>query len=592
MRSFGGSLEVFKAGSKATVAYQIKPQVIVAAFLTIFFSASLTAVLQKSPTFDEIMHLYAGYSYLNWGDFRVDPEHPPLAKIFAALPPATVGANDAHITRRERDTVQSNHDHGWVLADRFLAANLPVEQFFLCPKLIMIGLAVLLGLVVFLWARHAYGTAAALVALGLYCLDPNIIAHSSLIHTDLPFALCFFAGTYCFWRTSNRVTWMNLLLTVLFFALSAITKFSFIVIFPMWTVLGLINTLSARPQESQITSPELLLQPRRKLVVLALVLAASTVAAYVAIWSAYGFRFDAVANQQGKMPIAQLISNEGWSRQLATLNSTYFVLPEAWVYGILDAFKLFVRPSYFLGAVSYQGSWLYFPVAFAVKTPLPTLLLLAVALTQLRRPLVRSTELFVLGPIVIFFLAAMWAGLNIGFRHILPIYPFLFVWLGGVVEKLWTNGNRARRWGVSLIAIWLFVSSLKIYPDYLTFFNELAGGPSNGHKILVDSNLDWGQDLKGLKGWMDEQGINKIQFAYFGTIDPAHYGINAIPLPGSMKFSWRGGRDNLPVSPFVAISATYLAGLYLNQKDTYASFRTKSPVADIGHSILIYRVNQ
>jgi hypothetical protein len=194
-------------------------------------------------------------------------------------------------------------------------------------------------------------------------------------------------------------------------------------------------------------------------------------------------------------------------------------------------------------------------------------------------------------PIIAFFFVAVCSGLNIGLRHILPIYPFLFVWLGGVASTIWERSSRIGRWGVLLFASWLVFSSVRTYPDYVAFFNELAGGPANGHKFLVDSNLDWGQELKGLKRWIDDNRMGKINFAYFGTMDPSYYGINAVPAAGSITLFWRGGKDNSPTSPYIAISQTYLAGLYLAKKDTYAMFRGRTPVASIGHSILIYRTD-
>src|SRR5262249_4468416 len=151
------------------------------------------------------------------------------------------------------------------------------------------------------------------------------------------------------------------------------------------------------------------------------------------------------------------------------------------------------------------GFWLYFPVAFLVKTPIPTLILLIAtfALWIFRRRK-RLNETFLLVPVVVYFCLAVWAGINIGLRHLLPIYPFIFVLLGSTVAELWNRKNRLARSGLLLLSAWYLWSAISIYPNYLAYFNEFAGGPDNGHKILLDSNLDWGQDLKGLKRWMDQ----------------------------------------------------------------------------------------
>ncbi len=571
----------------------IRSGFLLAALLLIFMGITLTAALQKSLTFDEPLHLYAGYSYLEWGDYRVNPEHPPLAKVIAALPLFALGVSPAHITRTQRDSVQRNDDYGWVLADQWIFANRQIEDVLLYPKLMMVGLAGILGVFIFVWARNIYGAQSAFATLVLYCFDPNIIAHAANIHTDVPFTLFFFASTYFFWRTLNRVTWLNLFLTAVLFAFAAITKFSFVVIIPIWFVLGFIRALWPEPLTSRITLPQCVTGFWRKFGLCMVVLLITFIITYLVIWLAYGVRFDAVADQQGRMSIFRLVSKDVWLSAFATFNDHYCLLPEAWVYGLFSAFRAFKRPSYLLGQILDHGSWIYFPVAFAVKTPLATLAIIVMGLVVFfRRSTTRLPEFFLLVPIVAFFSAAAWSGLNIGLRHILPVYPFLFVWLGGVSAKIWLGTSRFGRCGLLLLLLWLVASSLKTYPNYMAFFNEMVGGPKNGSRILLDSNLDWGQELKGLKRWMDDRKIQKIRLAYFGSMDPWYYGINAVPAPGTIIFNWRGDKDDSPTSPYIAISATYLAGLYLRPNDPYLSFRSKTPVASIGNSILVFHTDQ
>src|SRR5262249_32425150 len=174
------------------------------------------------------------------------------------------------------------------------------------------------------------------------------------------------------------------------------------------------------------------------------------------------------------------------------------------------------RPGYLLGEVSRNGFLEYFPVIFAVKTPLPVLILLIVSipLWVIRRT--RMPGLFMLVPVIVYFASAVSSRMNIGVRHILPIYPFLFVLLGGSAAFFWNRGGAWAKRGLIVLAAWQVWSSAAIYPDYLTFFSELAGGPKNGHRVALDSNLDWGQDLKGLKRWMDGNGVKKIDLLYFG----------------------------------------------------------------------------
>jgi dolichyl-phosphate-mannose-protein mannosyltransferase len=490
----------------------------------------------------------------------------------------------------QRNVVQNIKDFGWILAGRFVLDNRGQQNLFLYPKLVMTGLAAVLGAFVFLWARELFGVTAGVIALVLYCFDPNILAHSSIIHTDIPFALCFFAGSYFYWRAAQRLTWGNLFGASLLFALSAVVKFSFLVIVPIWILLGILQAYSAQPHQSQITSPEMTYKPGQKMALHSVILGTALIAAYLSIWAAYGFRFDAFGGAVDQLRIGRLVTKESWLSVLAILNAKYFILPEAWLYGLLDAIRASTRESYLLGQIHLHGTWLYFPVAFAVKTPLPTLmvLLLAIILSVRRRSLM-PTDLFLLIPVIIFFAVAIGSKLNIGLRHILPIYPFLFVWIGGQIATIWASRSRTAQWGVSLLGIWLLISTLRVAPDYLAFFNELAGGPGNGHRILVDSNLDWGQDLKGLHNWMSAHDVSRIQLAYFGTLDAAYYGIDADPLPGTFTILSRPRTGDHAAPSHIAISVTYLKGLYLWNRDPYASFRQQKPVAIIGHSIWVFR---
>ena len=314
--------------------------------------------------------------------------------------------------------------------------------------------------------------------------------------------------------------------------------------------------------------------------------------AYLTVWAAYGFHYEAVDEQRGALGVSTLVELSTWLKPLIRLGAAYQLLPEAWLSGIVYALSTTNRTAYLLGEIS-DGFWLYFPIAFAVKTPLPTLILLVTALVMyLSRKRRRFDDMFLLIPILLFFLLAVYSRMNIGLRHILVIYAFLFVWLGGNVATLWATRSTAKRCAVVVLGIWLTGSTLKWYPDYLAYFNETVN-PRAAHEILVDSNLDWGQDLKGLKQWMKQNGARRIQLAYFGIADPAYYGIDAIYKPGtwSIVLSKPRNYDDAQLSPYVAISATHLVGVFLGSRNPYAHFLLMEPVATIGHSILIYRTD-
>jgi hypothetical protein len=206
---------------------------------------------------------------------------------------------------------------------------------------------------------------------------------------------------------------------------------------------------------------------------------------------------------------------------------------------------------------------------------------------------VRYDTLFVFGPIIVYLGAAMAGHLNIGVRHILPIYPFVLLIAGKAVVTLWYARSPLLRGLLGALCLAGVVESAAIYPNYLAFFNQFIGGPRNGQKYLVESNLDWGQDLKGLKRWMDQNHVRHINLSYFGTADPAYYKINCTYLPGAPLFA-----EPLVKSPtlpgFVAVSATNLRGVYFDGpwRSFYWPLLEMKPAGVIGYSIYIYWVER
>jgi hypothetical protein len=273
-------------------------------------------------------------------------------------------------------------------------------------------------------------------------------------------------------------------------------------------------------------------------------------------------------------------------------------MPEAWIYGELHTLTFLRRTAFLLGEFSEEGFWLYFPVAFLVKTPLPTLILILLSTVGLltRRNDDRKPRFILWTPVLVYFAIAVWARMNIGIRHILPIYPFLFVIAGESAAVLWNSRTAWKRGGLLLIGGWALWCSAATYPDYIAYFNQAAGGPKNGHNILLDSNLDWGQSLKSLKSWMDERGVKSILFLYFGQAEPAAYGIDAVYIPGNLVRPKTSKRSDSSIPYVLAVSANhfYAAQVYSTsvEADFIRSFRLKEPVATIGHSILVFKLDQ
>lgn len=572
--------------------------IVFAVFTLLFGLLTVSSSLQKSPTVDEPVHLLAGYSYLKWDDFRTNPEHPPLAKILAALPLLALDIQDPRPSSPEWEMIPESEpgDPAVSVAQQMLFVQNDADKLFFYAKLPLIALAVLLGVFVYRWSKGLFGLEAAIASLFLYAFDPNILAHSPMVHTDIPFATFFFISTYFLWRALTHLTWPNLLLTSLPFGLAAITKYSYPIILLIWTALGLVRIFSSEALRWRIGVRRTISDRWVKSAAVAGLFLSALATAYFFTWAIYGFRFAAIAGGERHFAMASVMPKSPFLQAWASFLYEHRLFPEAWIYGQLFVLKGLRRTVYFLGQISDQGFWLYFPVAFAVKTPLPVLLLLVLTVgVWFFKRKERTAGLFLLIPVVLYFSIAVWSRLNIGFRHILPIYPFLFVLIGGVVAELWKDRSWIKRGGLVFLGLWYLWSSVSIYPHYLAFFNELAGGSKNGHKVLLDSNLDWGQDLKGLKSWMGSHQVKKIQFLYFGKADPKYYGIEAFYLPGSWVMHEYPDGENFEVPEHLAISSNFVYGgrLFLTdrQKEFLDSFGLGTAVANIGYSIFVYKLD-
>jgi hypothetical protein len=246
------------------------------------------------------------------------------------------------------------------------------------------------------------------------------------------------------------------------------------------------------------------------------------------------------------------------------------------------------RSSFVAGRYSLTGSWLYFPVALAVKTPLPLLILAAFGLALKLRKAEAATAWLVFAPAALF-LAACGSKTQIGYRHILPVYPFLIVVAAHGAAWLWSRGRGGKAAALAL-GLWLACGVTRVYPDYLAYFNEAAGGPAGGYRWLVDSNLDWGQGLKELGEELGRRGSPPIYLSYFGVADPSYYKIRYVPVGFVSNVDRRDGvtmpGKGDPV--LLAVSATNLQSVYYADKTNFAWLKSRKPVFIAGHSIFLY----
>jgi len=552
----------------------------------LFVGSEVYTYTRQSATWDEPGHLLAGYAALTRGDYRVDVEHPPLLRAWLALPLLAMPVNGGALDQVERTNPETLAFQGpFDLGHRFLYLDNDADRLLYRARFMTVLLGVLLGCLVFCWAYEWLGPRGAVLAILLYVTEPNIAAHSGLATNDLGVSCFIFAAVYFLWRSVRSFTALNLSLLALAFVFALLSKFSALVLLPILTALLAVMVLRGQ------------LRLRAAGGVLLLLL----VAGFAGAWAGYGFQF------------AQT-RTAGWSFALhsnsAALNSvpmtaslvgwldTHHILPSALVQGVLHGQGLATgRPAFLMGDYSLTGWWYYFPAAFLLKTSLTLLVLLAlhvVLRTWRSRGNQAGVRPFVVFPILIYMAIAMSSALNIGLRHILPVYPFVILIAAQTADVLVSKARRRATLVAAAIGLAAAVELGTTYPHTLAFFNVLAGGPRNGFRSLADSNVDWGQDLKPLKRWMDQNHVDRIGLAYFGTADPAYYGMNVRYMWGTTVPGVKPEDMGPPSLPgYVAVSVTLLDGVPFQEgaRAFYKPLRDSEPVVDLGGSIRVYRVS-
>jgi len=507
---------------------------------------SWTAWLDKSPTHDEVPHLIAGYSIWAGGDHRVaDPTH--LPQWFFAIP-----LNFMDVKFVEPDHLL------WHLPDEVLLGQMVMYQMgndatamIRAGRFMAVLLAAGLGVLVWRCSRSWFGPMGGLVSLTMYAFSPTMLAHGSLTTADAPVAFAMTASTLCLWRVMLRPTWPRIVLSGVVLGVLCLTKASWVLILPVAAVL-LIGRLwasrRARRRGGRFTAAA----------------AAHVAIAFAMVWGFYHFRYSAVAEGEPlahyEVAFQKLSDTPSFPGRMILHARKYRILPESYLYSFAHYVSYTSgRPAYMNGRWTDSAWATFFPYVLLVKTPLPVFALLALALVRQRWR--RTWPLWVL--LAVYWIAAVTSSINIGHRHILPTYPAMFILAGACVRA-----PRARWWVVALLAM-LVVESVWVRPHYLSYFNLIAGGSNNGYQHLVDSSLDWGQDLPALKDYLDANPPNQgesVYLSYLGTADPRYYGIEFEPLPSYQEIQ-RPPMEPRPLGAGVyCISATMLQAVYLQYR--------------------------
>ncbi len=596
------------------------------ALLVLMAVLMIGSIWNQSATMDELAHIPAGYSYVAEFDYRLNPEHPPLAKALAGLS-ALIFARPEFPTGTKY--WQEDVNGQWAQGAVFLyESGNDADRLVFWSRAPMIALALLLGFIIFWWTRRRLGSDTALLALSFYVFSPTVLAHSPLVTTDLAAAFGFFIGIIAFVAFLESPSRRTIVIAGAALGVALLMKFSLVLLAPVYGAL-IVLAAATRPA---LRAGERLAEGLRRAgetIVIGLI-------ALLVVWGVYGvFTWDYPAERQ-YADTEFLLSSYGF-RPAVEADLALIKNPLTRPFGEYFLGLLMVQQraqggntAYFLGEVSNGGSRIYFPLLAIVKESLPLILLgagvLLYSIHRVRKsfgdggaPALRRLCLWIQNNLfecaAIIFIAVYWGAsmkspLNIGVRHVLPTFPFFYILIARGI-RLWIGEKQSvapRTWFEWLkiiyevyikaipkyvvlfgLLLWMMAGTLLAFPHFLAYYNPLGGGTDAGYLIATDSNYDWGQDLRRLAAIVEEENIPQIAVDYFGGGSPRYY-------LGDKFEPWWSARG--PAEGWFAISATFrqgafgavIEGLERRPEDSYEWLKKYEPVARAGKSIFIYRL--
>jgi hypothetical protein len=635
----------------------------------VHLTLAILSLLRENPTVDEVVHLPAGVTYWQKGTFRLYHHNPPLVKLVAALP--VVLSDPVMTPLYEAPSWTTEPPSPTAVAQNFAYLNVPrYFELFERARLPMPLFSVLGGIVVFAWSRRLHGVGGGLLSLTLWAFCPNVLAHGRLITTDMGATALGVAATYLFWRSLQRPGWLPSAGVGICLGLAELTKFSLILLGGLWPFLWLVRLVLTAPRDQWPTR-----------ITRALGLGSLTVALSI-LTIDVGYGFEGVGLPLGRFEFAcgsltrpvppgmrrprsrNELFDAAWRHRVNRFRGTVLEglptpLPKHYVLGF-DEQKLETEgmPKQFFAANSRGGEggddddvlgytvyldgelrqpgWRsYYVRTLLYKVPEGTwclfMLSLVASATSRRSREGWADEIAVATvPVVILFAMSFLTNICLGLRYVLPIFPYIMITMGKVVpwaSGLETKTRRVAAWGIVGVSLGLTVlATALIHPHYLAYFNLASGGPDREPPRLIDSNLDWGQDLVNLKDWIRAHARGeRVGIAYFGQINPSIFALRGEgfdwfpppaepgtvrPMPGRTTSRLVGPARRLTPGLY-AVSATLVAGLRWRLYDSapvaavpeawspawnadkpyaFSYFRELTPIARVGHSILVYRV--
>ncbi len=632
-----------------------------AVLLSLQAGLAVDSLLRENPTVDEVAHLPAGISYWKTGSFKLYPHNPPLVRLLAAL---SVLATETGLRWSPGSYLNGPYPNTSGVAHEFAEANARrFFELFANARLMMPAFLVIGGLMVFLWSRTLHGDGGGLLSLTVWAFCPNLLAHGRLITTDVAATSLGFAATFGFWRylrnpTRGRAAGAGLLL-----GLAELAKFSNLLLYALWPLIWVVHEGFLGRAEGRWRRVARYVGQGGVMVALSVLV----------IDLGYGFegvgtplgspRFEFASRtltrpaERTYPPGGNDLLNLAWSHRVNRFRGTpladlpsplpvfYWVgfdlqkleaegIPKHWAWRPGEGPKpgpdeIQGYPVYLDGTLRQTGWWYYYVLALAYKVPEGTIALVGLGLLILafrgRTPGAWVDELTLLSvPTTVLAVMSLATDINLGLRYVLPIFPYLFTATGKVVPWAVGLGSKfARRIAGTSLGLALgatIVASALIHPHYLAYFNAASGGPARGSEHLIDSNLDWGQDLINLREWLRQHGDERVGLAYFGQINPGIFALRGDGfdwfLPPARPGAWQGTTPpgpearRPPVPGLYAVSASLVRGLDwrvyapnrwayydarhvpgLVEGSAFGYFRELTPIDKVGFSIFVYRLD-
>jgi 4-amino-4-deoxy-L-arabinose transferase-like glycosyltransferase len=574
----------------------------------------------KCATYDEPTHLIAAYLQTAESDFRVDPENPPLWRYYIAAGMARVQVD--RTSQLWNAMLRTRAAEGTFVRDTLYStpANDP-DALLRAARSRMILLGCVLAGVSGWWAWRLAGNLAAIVAVGALCLDPNFLAHAPLVKNDVSIALCLMLLMAGVWLLGEKATALRFIAVALMAAAAINVKFTGILAIPMAGLALLLRSMMPRPWQCFGRSA---CSSFGRLCVAAALMTCLLLVAWASIWACYRFRFSPTPASDQHFGLTDILRTQakgdwiaahggvtapppgivddlvqhwhpGLSTQLTLAAMKHRLLPEAFLVGLLHlSGQSETRLMFLAGSVSYAGWWCYFPLAMLYKTPLATLTAFGLAGVywivcrgQFQKEDSWAIAVAAMAP-AIYFVSAVASHVNVGIRHLLPLYPFLYVLLGVVTARSFRQFPRSTKLILSVLMVGLAVETWISFPDFMPFFNAAAGGWRQGVGLLGDSNIDWGQDLPALAEWQRQNPDRQLYLCYFGTADPRYYKIRYVNVPGSTAPPDQNQPADAP--RVIAISAAMLRNPLIPaaQHDLFRNLQMRPPLTVLGHTIYLY----